>query len=235
MTDIDIKASEAKPGNRSGPSAAQRSQPERGAVDRGFHREIEALLPRLTRYARSLTRDVVAADELVQDCLGHALGKIHLWKKGTDLRAWLFTILHNRHISLVRREARERANMELQKCSPRPTPAPDQIARLELRDLQRAFAKLPQEQRSVILLVGLEGMRYDEAASVVHLPVGTVRSRVARGRENLRVLTGLFPRRHSGRPSMATSPDQLSPDTHSTMNRSAQQVDISPDALEVFP
>jgi RNA polymerase sigma-70 factor (ECF subfamily) len=143
----------------------------------------------------------------VQDCLGHALGKIDLWEKGTDLRAWLFTILHNRHVSLVRRTARERASIELQKCRPRPTLAPDQVTRLELRDLQRAFAKLPEEQRSAILLVGLEGMRYDEAASVANVPVGTVRSRVARGRESLRVLTGLFPRRHSHPPSTAASLD----------------------------
>jgi len=196
MTDVDFED-----------SGAQCRQSEQGAVDGSFHREIEALLPRLTRYARALTRDVVAADELVQDCLGHAVGKIHLWEKGTDLRAWLFTILHNRHISLVRREARERANLELQKRRPRPTLAPDQVTHMELRDLQRAFAKLPEEQRLAILLVGLEGMRYDEAASVVNVPVGTVRSRVARGRENLRVLTGLFPRRHSQRPSMAASLD----------------------------
>jgi hypothetical protein len=72
--------------------------------------------------------------------------------------------------------------------------------RLELRDLERALAALPEEQRSVILLVGLEGMRYDEAASLVNLPVGTVRSRVSRGRETLRRMTELFPGRHSPRP-----------------------------------
>jgi RNA polymerase sigma-70 factor (ECF subfamily) len=196
MTNADIKDAGAPSG-----------QPERVEVDGGLHREIEALMPRLTRYARALTRDVGAADELVQDCLGHALGKIHLWEKGTDLRAWLFTILHNRHVSLVRREARERANIELQKCRPLPTLTPDQVTRLELRDLQRAFAKLPEEQRSVILLVGLEGMGYDEAASAVNVPVGTVRSRVSRGRESLRVLTGLFPKRHSERPGVAASLD----------------------------
>ena len=205
--DLDIDDSYAEAENRGGPSDAQFARPERRAVDGNLHREIEALIPRLTRYARTLTRDVGAADELVQDCLGHALGKLHLWEKGTDLRAWLFTILHNRHVSLVRRAARERAGIELQKYRPRPTLAPDQVTRLEFRDLQRAFAKLPEEQRSAILLVGLEGMRYDEAASVANVPVGTVRSRVARGRESLRVLTGLFPRRHSGPPSTAASLD----------------------------
>jgi len=207
MMDLDIGDSYAEAENGGGPSDAQFARPERRAVDGSLHREIEALIPRLTRYARTLTRDVGAADELVQDCLGHALGKIHLWEKGTDLRAWLFTILHNRHVSLVRRAARERASIELQKYRPRPTLAPDQVTHLELRDLQRAFAKLPEEQRSAILLVGLEGMRYDEAASVANVPVGTVRSRVARGRESLRVLTGLFPRRHSRPPSTAASLD----------------------------
>ena len=67
-------------------------------------------------------------------------------------------------------------------------------------DLERAIARLPEEQRSLILLVGLEGMRYDEVASVVNLPIGTVRSRISRGREALRSMTGLFPSRHSRRP-----------------------------------
>ena len=207
MTDSDIGHSDAKGDNRGGSSETQCSQPERGAGDGSLHRAIEASIPRLTRYARALTRDAIAADELLQDCLGHALGKIHLWEEGTDLRAWLFTILHNLHVSRVRREARERATIELLKYSPRLTPAQQQVTRLELRDLERAIAKLPEEQRSVILLVGLEGMGYDEAALVVNVPVGTVRSRVSRGRETLRVLTGLFPRRHSGRPGVAASLD----------------------------
>ena len=172
-----------------------------------FAQLLEVEIPRLRRYARALTRDVIRADDLVQNCLTRAIAKQHLWQCGTDLRAWLFTILHNRHVSLLRRAARERASIELQKYRPRQTLAPDQVTHLELRDLQRAFAKLPEEQRSAILLVGLEGMRYDEAASVVNVPVGTVRSRVARGRESLRVLTGLFPRRHSHPPSTAASLD----------------------------
>jgi RNA polymerase sigma-70 factor (ECF subfamily) len=203
MMDLDTKDQDAKWDNRIGPSGVQTRRPERDDVDGRLDREIEALIPRLTRYARALTQDAVAADDLVQDCLARALAKIHLWEEGTDLRAWLFTILHNQHISVVRREARERAGAELQKCCARSTLAPHQTARLEFRDLERAMAKLPEGQRSVILLVGLEGMRYDEAASVVNLPVGTVRSRVARGRETLRMMTGLFPSRHSRSPCMA--------------------------------
>jgi RNA polymerase sigma factor (sigma-70 family) len=175
-----------------------RSAPaQKRALDTSLHRQIEALIPRLRRYARALTRDAVAADDLVQESLTRALGKIHLWQEGTDLRAWLFTILHNQHVTLTRREARERGSIKLQSCCSSSALAPDQTARVQLRDLDRAIAKLPEEQRSVLLLVGLEGMRYDEAAAVAKLPVGTVRSRVARGRESLRVMTGFFPRRHT--------------------------------------
>lgn len=154
------------------------------------YREIEAEIPRLRRYARALTRDMVAADDLVQDCLTRALGKLHLWQRGTDLRAWLFTILHNQYVNYVRRSVREGAMVGLSDTEPLLTRAPLQGLRLELRDLERAIAKLPEEQRSAILLVGLEGMRYEEVAAVLDVPVGTVRSRLSRGREALRRLMG---------------------------------------------
>ena len=179
------------------PSRPQSRGPEQSGVDRSLRAQIEVLVPRLRRYARAMARDPVAADDLVQDCLVRALGKIHLWKEGTDLRAWLFTILHNRHINHARRTARQRAIVQLQKWKPGSAASPNQIVRLELRDLERAIARLPEEQRSVILLVGLEGMRYDEVALVLNLPVGTVRSRVFRGRASLRVMTGLLPGQHS--------------------------------------
>jgi RNA polymerase sigma-70 factor (ECF subfamily) len=157
------------------------------------YREIEAEIPRLRRYARALTRDVCAADDLVQDCLTRALGKLHLWQSGTDLRAWLFTILHNQYVNYVRRSVREGAAVGLSDNEPLLTRAPHQGQRLELRDLERAIAKLPEEQRSAILLVGLEGMRYEEVAAVLDVPVGTIRSRLSRGREALRKLVGAEP------------------------------------------
>jgi RNA polymerase sigma-70 factor, ECF subfamily len=206
MMDFDTEYPDAEGDDCGG---AVETRPRRSAqtgFDRNTQSQIEALVPRLRRYARALTHDVVAADDLVQDSLSRALGKIHLWEKGTDLRAWLFTILHNQHVSLRRRELRERAGVDLQTPGRRLAFAPDQDKRLELRDLERALAKLPEEQRAVILLVGLEGMRYEEAASVVNLPVGTVRSRVARGREALRVLTGFFPERHVRRPRLPADP-----------------------------
>jgi len=153
------------------------------------HRDIEAEIPRLRRYARALTRDVVAADDLVQDCLTRALGKLHLWQDGTDLRAWLFTILHNQYVNYIRRAVREGSAVGLNESEPLLSRAPQQGKRLEMRDLERAIAKLPEEQRIVILLVGLEGMRYEEVAVVLDVPVGTIRSRLSRGREALRRLT----------------------------------------------
>jgi RNA polymerase sigma-70 factor (ECF subfamily) len=165
-------------------------------------RKIEDEIPRLRRYARALTRDINAADDLVQDCLTRALSKVHLWQKGTDLRAWLFTILHNQYVNHVRRAVREGSAVGLSDSEPLLTSAPNQGKRLELRDLERAIAKLPEEQRSVLLLVGLEGMRYEEVASVLDVPVGTIRSRLSRGREMLRQLMGMAPERpEPGRPA----------------------------------
>jgi RNA polymerase sigma-70 factor, ECF subfamily len=153
----------------------------------------EAEIPRLRRYARALTRDAVAADDLVQETLTRGLAKQRLWVRGTDLRAWLFTIMHNQYVNIVRRSVREGSTVEISETEPALIRAPSQIGSLELRDLDRALAKLPYEQRSVILLIGLEGMRYDAVAEIVGVPVGTVRSRLSRGREALRLLMGIIP------------------------------------------
>jgi RNA polymerase sigma factor (sigma-70 family) len=147
-------------------------------------------IPRLRRYARALTRNATAADDLVQDCLTRALSKGHLWQEGTDLRAWLFTILHNQYVNQVRRLVREGAAVALSDTEAKQalTIAPNQGKRLEVRDLERALAKLPDEQRSALLLVSMEGMKYEEAAAVLGVAVGTIRSRVSRGREMVREL-----------------------------------------------
>src|ERR1700682_5073616 len=155
-----------------------------------FGRMVEAEIPRLRRYARALTRDVVRADDLVQNGLTRAIAKQHLWQHGTDLRAWLFTILHNQHVNEVRRSIREGSNVTLEEA-PQLTVQSNTIPTLQLRDLERAIGKLPPEQRQVILLVGLEGMSYEEVGSVLNVPVGTVRSRLSRGRDQLRLLMGM--------------------------------------------
>jgi RNA polymerase sigma-70 factor (ECF subfamily) len=149
---------------------------------------LENEIPRLRRYARALTRDAARADDLVQSCLVRALAKSHLWQPGTDLRAWLFTILHNQHVNDVRRAVREGINVPVEDVAPVLTVPSTQGSSLQLRDLDRALARLPEEQRQVLLLVGLEGMRYEEVAMVLDVPVGTVRSRLSRGRDMLRQL-----------------------------------------------
>ena len=152
-----------------------------------FSQLLEAEIPRLRRYARALTRDAVYADDLVQNCLTRALAKRQLWQPGTDLRAWLFTILHNQHCNELRRTMREGLSIELDEAPPVPVLS-NAIARLELRDLERAINELPEDQRTVVLLIGLEGMPYDRVAAILNVPIGTVRSRLARGRAKLRRL-----------------------------------------------
>jgi RNA polymerase sigma factor (sigma-70 family) len=159
-----------------------------------FSRLIEAEIPRLRRYARALTRNnEQAADDLVQECLVRAIAKQHLWAEGTDLRAWLFTIMHNQFVNVVRRGVREGTAVQISDAELPSNRAPNQDHRLELRDLHRALAVLPEEQRIVILLIGLEGMAYETAAEILGVPVGTIRSRLSRGRAELRKLMGMVP------------------------------------------
>src|SRR5882724_10236568 len=117
---------------------------------------LETEIPRLRRYARALTRDANRADDLVQNGLVRALAKQHLWQPGTDLRAWLFTILHNQHVNDVRRAVREGVGVPVEDVAPVLAEPSAQGATLQLRDLERALARLPEEQRQVLLLVGLE-------------------------------------------------------------------------------
>jgi RNA polymerase sigma-70 factor, ECF subfamily len=169
---------------------------EHGAAIAALHRDIEATLPKLRRYARCLTRHAVAADDLAQECVARALAKLHLWRAGTDLRAWLFTILHNQYVSQLRRATREGTTLEWSDCAPALTCAPQQIERLELRDLQRTIMSLSEEQRMAVLLVGLTRANYREIASACGVPVGTIRSRLSRGRAALRKLMGIAPPQH---------------------------------------
>ena len=118
--------------------------------------------------------------------LSRALEKIHLWRPGTDLRAWLFTIIRHQHVNEIRRAVREK-NVPLGDRDQ--ALEPDQGRHLEFRDLARAFDALSSEQRSAIMLVAVDQMQYDEAAALLNLPLGTVRSRVSRGRDTLRRLT----------------------------------------------
>ena len=149
-------------------------------------RLIEEHLPRLRRYARALVGERTRADDLVQDTLERAWGKFHLWRRGSDLRAWLFAIMHNVHVNSLRKNVAAPALLPLQEDALDVPVRADQEDALQVRDLQTALGHLPPEQREVLLLVGLEEMRYEEVARVLDLPLGTVMSRLSRGRERLR-------------------------------------------------
>ena len=143
------------------------------------------LIPRLRRYARALTGDRAASDDLVQDTLERAWAKLHLYRRGTDLRAWLFTVMHNVHVNRVRAtRPTDPLEEEMAELAQRPT----QGDALAVRDLDRAVARLPEEQRAVLLLVALEDMSYEEVARTLGIPIGTVMSRLSRAREKLRAM-----------------------------------------------
>ena len=138
-----------------------------------------------------MTRDPSRADDLVQDTLLRALAKQHLWQDGTNLRAWLFTLMHNQHVNDVRRSNRDGGNIDVTEMASVLVANTDPTASRQLRELERGLGLLPLEQREPILLVGLEGLRYDEAAAIACVPIGTVRSRLSRGREALRRILGI--------------------------------------------
>lgn len=146
--------------------------------------ELVEHIPRLRRYARALTGDVSRADDLVQDTLERALLKLDLWRPGSDLRAWLFTLMHNLFVNQIRAAA-SRPVQDLDDLDEIPVDGV-QMQALAVRDIGNALQALPTEQREVILLVGLEQFGYAEAARILGLPQGTVMSRLARGRERLR-------------------------------------------------
>jgi len=143
-------------------------------------------IPRLRRYARALTGDRNAADDLVQDTLERALSRLHLWRQGSDLRAWLFTIMHNIYVNQTRSRIRHpHEALDESAAEALHDREPDWA---ELRDIDDALSRLPGDQRAVLLLVGLEQFTYGEAAQVLEVPLGTVMSRLSRGRERLRLI-----------------------------------------------
>jgi RNA polymerase sigma-70 factor (ECF subfamily) len=149
---------------------------------------LEKEIPRLRRYALALTRDAPRADDLVQDTLCRAIARQDRWQWGTNLRAWLFTLMHHENINAIRRGVRQGIAVEADDTWPFLAAPDDPTAALALRDLDRALARISEDQRRVILLIGLEGFSYQEAATILDLPIGTIRSRLSRGRASLRTL-----------------------------------------------
>lgn len=145
---------------------------------------IEAEIPRLRRYARFLVGDVDRADDLVQESLTRAIAKIDSWEPVTNIRAWLFVIMRNCYFNELRRSSRspiiEQADDTLAS-----TPG-NQEAHIALQEVRRAFLQLSEEHREVLLLIAIEGLAYEEAAAIIGVPIGTVRSRASRARQALR-------------------------------------------------
>jgi RNA polymerase sigma-70 factor (ECF subfamily) len=154
---------------------------------------LETYIPGLRRFAQALLRgDRERADDLVQDTLERALLSWRQRRAEGELRGWLYTILYNRFLSDRERRKRRSAYHALSEIVDDELPGVEggQHSALEYRDFLRAFATLPAEQRSVLLLIAVEDLSYEEAARVLGVPIGTVMSRLSRGRERLRRLTG---------------------------------------------
>ena len=143
-------------------------------------------VPRLRRYARALASNRDDADDLVQDTLERAWAKSGRWHGVSDMRAWLFSIMHNLHVDGIRRP--KLATVTMDDDTPEVAMAPTQGERLAVLNLQAALDLLPIGQKEVVLLVALEDMAYTEIATTLGIPIGTVMSRLSRGRERLRAL-----------------------------------------------
>jgi len=156
------------------------------------HPELLAAIPRLRRYARVLAGDWARADDLVQETLARAWEKRRLWQPGTDLRAWLFTIMHNVFVNMRTSAKREAMQVSLDGDTETGEGAwqvavpPQQFTHVELGEVLQQVGRLPAEQREALLLAAVEEMKYEEIATMLSIPVGTVMSRLSRAREKLR-------------------------------------------------
>ncbi len=152
---------------------------------------IEASIPALRRYARALLRNPQDADDLVHDVLLRALDRMHTRNRDAPVRPWLFAIMHNLHVSWLRR-AKVRGNIVPMEAvnDVHVSRQPAQEADLHCKETMQAFNRLPPEQRQVLFLVSVEDLSYSEVSAVLGIPIGTVMSRLSRGRERMRQLMG---------------------------------------------
>ena len=165
--------------------------PAPGAATGFGGEELAAVIPRLRRYALVLTGNPTRSDDLVQDTLARAWDKRNYWRRGTDLRAWLFTIMHNVFVNQLSGARRDAANVSLDAEGENGTaleiPSDDDpTRRIEVQEVMGWVRRLPAEQREVLTLVAVEGMRYEEVAATLGIPVGTVMSRLSRARDKLK-------------------------------------------------
>lgn len=148
--------------------------------------DLIGLIPHLRRFAMALCRNRETADDLVQDCLLRAMERQTAFRHGTNLRAWLFTILHNIFVDNVRRVTRRNKDAELNENGEGARQEADQDAACTAAEIKNAIARLPQDQRIALLLVGMLGFSYEETSTITEVAVGTVKSRVSRAREAVR-------------------------------------------------
>ena len=159
---------------------------------------ILAEIPRLSRYARALLRDRDSADDLVQDCLERALARIDNWRTGENPRRWLFTIMHHLFVDQMRKTKRraEVVMLTLDDSEALSSPA-EQAESIASREIMDALQAISPERRAALVIVGIEGFSYAEAATMLGIPAGTLMSRIARGREELRGLLDDVARRRA--------------------------------------
>lgn len=143
-------------------------------------------IPRLRRYALSLTNDPHAADDLVQDCLERAIRKRHLWRGRGSVRNWLYRILFRVFVNQTSRRMRRSREREFDQSAVSLSEPAAQELHVTCQEIGLAMQQLPADQRAALVLTALEGLTYDEAAGVLGIPIGTLRSRLARGRDKLR-------------------------------------------------
>jgi RNA polymerase sigma factor (sigma-70 family) len=173
-----------------------------------FAGQIEQEIPFLRRAVRRWHREKADVDDLVQDTLLQALANRHLWQPGTDLRGWLYTIMRNRFLAGANRSARSSAALQEIAMADPPPATPASELRLLLRDLGAALRRLSANQRSAVILIGVQGKSYDEAAESMGTSVGAVRSHLARGRVRLKTaMNG-----SDSRPPFAARPPAAEPE-----------------------
>lgn len=164
--------------------------PHSHTPSRIYREQLIELLPSLRAFARSLAQSPSAADDLVQETLLKALKNEDKFTQGSNLRAWLFTILRNQYYTTLRKIRREVEDVDGRHAatlSVRPT----QLGAIEMQAFQTAFARLPPDQREALTLIGASDLSYEEAATICGCAVGTIKSRVSRGRKRLAELMGI--------------------------------------------
>lgn len=164
------------------------AQPSQVQDNDQLGRELTEHVAALRRYARALTNDPTEADDLVQECLSRVLAQMRAWREVRELKQYLFSTLHNIFIDTTRRRRSRPTMMPLNEEVATISQPANQTKRLEARDMVRALGELPATQREVVLLVGVEGMSYSDVSKVLDVPIGTVMSRLSRGRDSLRRL-----------------------------------------------